>query len=81
MEIKQDYIYKHNEAYLKCKNNHGGDGPVNFFIPLNLAPGPAGVVEFEPNNYTISQSSIRKSLRSWESGNNWDDNTPLFGRR
>jgi uncharacterized surface protein with fasciclin (FAS1) repeats len=60
MEIKHDFIYKHNDAYLKCKNNRGGDGPVTFFIPMNLAL--QGAVEFEPKNYIISGHHALKSL-------------------
>jgi hypothetical protein len=62
MEFRQDFIYKHNLAYLKCKNNHNGDDCVTFFVPMNLALGSAGAEEFYPANYTISGDRSFKSL-------------------
>jgi len=61
IEIKRDFIYKHNDAYLKFKNNRGGNGPVTFFIPMNLALQGAEDF-FEPKNYIVSGHYARKSL-------------------
>jgi uncharacterized surface protein with fasciclin (FAS1) repeats len=62
MECRQEFIYRHNVAYLKCKNNHNGDDCVTFFVPMNLALGSAGEEEFYPANYTISGDRSFKSL-------------------
>jgi len=61
MEFKEDYIYRHNLAYLKCKNNHNG-GPVTFFIPMNVAFASADAEEFDPLNYTIIGHQYFESL-------------------
>ena len=51
IEKNPAYIYKNNEAYLKCNKNCDGDDPLTFFIPMNSAL--QGVGDFEPKNYTV----------------------------